>query len=109
MLDVSNPTDHDIVLGGRTVVGIVQTITAVLPAQMFEKATSAATVNQTSTQGQSCSSKEWDPPVDLSHLSEEQRAIVKQMLREESQLFSKTDNDIGFIENLNMTISVKAS
>lgn len=107
MLDVSNPTDHDIVLLGRTVVGTVQTITAVLPAQMLEKATSVATVNQTNTQAQSSLSEKWDPPVELSHLSEEQKVLVKQMLREECQSFSKTDNDIGCIENLKMTISLK--
>lgn len=105
-LDVSNPTDHDIVLLGRTVVGTVQTIAVVLPAQMFEKATPVATVNHTSTQ--TCSfSERWDPPVDLSHLNEEQRLEVKQMLREECCSFSQTDNDIGCIDNLKMTISLK--
>ncbi|KAJ0032062.1 hypothetical protein NQD34_002143 [Periophthalmus magnuspinnatus] len=81
-VDVSNPTDHEIVLVGRTVVGTVQTITAVLPDQVFEKATVAA-VNPTSTQPPCSSSEKWDPPVDLSSLSAEQRVIVKQMLREE--------------------------
>lgn len=106
-LGVSNPTDHEIVIPGRTLVGSVQTITAVLPAQVFEKATSVATVNQTNTQAQCSASEEWDPPVDLSHLGEEQRVLAKQMLREECQSFSKTDNDIGCIEKLKMTISLK--
>uniref|UniRef100_A0A7N8YIE6 Gypsy retrotransposon integrase-like protein 1 n=1 Tax=Mastacembelus armatus TaxID=205130 RepID=A0A7N8YIE6_9TELE len=106
-LGVSNPTDHDIVLSGRTVVGTVQTITTTLPAFMLAKATPVATVNQTSMQVPGSSSEKWDPPVDLSHLNEEQRLEVKQMLREESQSFSKSDNDIGCIERLKMTISLK--
>lgn len=36
-LGVLNPTDHDIVLSGRTVVGKVQTIAVVLPARVFEE------------------------------------------------------------------------
>lgn len=48
MLDVSNPTDHDIALLGRTIIGTVQTIMTVLPAQVVEKAVTSATVNHTS-------------------------------------------------------------
>ncbi|KAI8487508.1 retrotransposon-like protein 1 [Branchiostoma belcheri] len=40
----------------------------------------------------------WDPPVDLSHLSEEQRKIVKQMLREESAPLYKEVRE--YIEDL---------
>ena len=49
----------------------------------------------------------WDPPVSLSHLSEPEREIAHQMLREESASFSKTDDDIGFIEKLQLSISLK--
>lgn len=35
IIDVQNPTDHDIVLAGRTVVGTVQPIQAVYPASVF--------------------------------------------------------------------------
>ena len=48
ILDVSNPTDHDIVLLGRTVIGTVQTIMTVLPAQTFEKVATPVTVNHAS-------------------------------------------------------------
>ncbi|KAI8480646.1 retrotransposon-like protein 1 [Branchiostoma belcheri] len=48
----------------------------------------------------------WDPPVDLSHLSEEQRKIVKQMLREESGAFSRDESDIGSIEGLKLKLNL---
>lgn len=35
----------------------------------------------------------WD--LDLSHLSQSEKVQVQEMLREESALFSKSDNDIG--------------
>lgn len=106
-IDVSNPTDHDIVLPGRTVTGTVQAVMTVLPAQIFEKAQTPATVNHTSIQTPCNASEQWDPPVDLSHLSEEQRQVVKRMLREECHSFSRSDSDIGRIDRLQMTISLK--
>ena len=106
-IDVSNPTDHDIVLPGRTLIGTVQTIMTVLPAQVFEKVATPATVSHTSMKPTSSASEQWDPPVDLSHLSEDQRQVVKQMLREECHSFSKSDSDVGCIEKLHMTISLK--
>ena len=52
-------------------------------------------------------SEQWDPPVELSHLNEDQRQVARQMLREECHSFSRSDNDIGCIERLQMTISLK--
>lgn len=106
-VDVANPADHDIVLPGRTIIGTVQTIMTVLPAQIFEKTSTSATVNHTSIHTPCNASEQWDPPVDVSHLNKEQRQKVKKMLREECHSFSRSDNDIGCIERLRMTISLK--
>ena len=46
------------------------------------------------------SKAKWTTPVDLSHLSNEQRMIVKEMLREESGAFAIDDGDIGCAEHL---------
>lgn len=40
IVDVQNPTDHDVVLTGRTVIGTVQQIHAVYPPTIFERCTS---------------------------------------------------------------------
>jgi len=101
-VDAFSPTDHDIVLLGRTLIVTVQTITTVLPSQIFESNSTPVTVNHTSN-----ASEHWDPPVDLSHLSEEQRQIGRQMLKEECHSFSKSESDIGCIEKLEMSISLK--
>lgn len=49
----------------------------------------------------------WDPPVDLSHLSESERELVQKMLRDESASFPKSENDIGYIDRLQLYISLK--
>lgn len=48
----------------------------------------------------------WDPPVDLSHLNEEQKRITKQLLREECHAFAYDDDDIGAIPSLKLHITL---
>lgn len=48
----------------------------------------------------------FQPPVDLSHLDEQQQAIVKKMLCEEAGAFARDSNDIGCIPSLQMTITL---
>ena len=48
--------------------------------------------------------KQWDPPVNLDHLTSEQQTVVKQMLREESSVFARDKDEVGFIKNLQMDI-----
>lgn len=51
----------------------------------------------------------FQPPVDLSHLDEQQQAIVNQMLCEEAGAFAHDSNDIGCIPSLQMTITLNDS
>lgn len=53
--------------------------------------------------------QEWDPPVDLNHLTEGQQTIVRKMLREESRAFARDDDDMGCIPGLEMSITLKDS
>ncbi|KAJ8265741.1 hypothetical protein COCON_G00148400 [Conger conger] len=106
-IDVSNPTDHDIVFPGRTVIVTAQTIMTVLPVQIFENVETPGMVSHTNVKTTSNASEQWDPPVDLSHLCEDQRQLVKPLLRQQCKSFSKSDDDIGYIEKLHMTISIK--
>lgn len=112
VLSVQNPTNHDITLPGRTVVGAVQSVKSVYPADLFSTTQPPVSKSINHIQAQSTSEGAptdgwWDPPVDLTHLDGGQRQIVSQMLREESESFSKTDDDIGCIHNLQMNISLK--
>lgn len=49
----------------------------------------------------------WDPPVDLYHLTPEQQDKVRQMLREECDVFARDDWDTGCIPDLQMAIRLK--
>ena len=46
------------------------------------------------------------PPVDLEHLTDEQKSITIQMLKEESESFAKDDDDLGCAEYLQLKINL---
>lgn len=111
IVSVQNSTSHDITLPGRTVIGTVQSVKSVYPVNIFNTDRPSTTaVHHIQSQRSSESTpahKQWDPPVDLSHLNEQQKQIVSQMLREESGSFSRSDDDIGCVENLQMDITLR--
>ncbi|KAK7888892.1 hypothetical protein WMY93_024452 [Mugilogobius chulae] len=105
-VDVQNPTDHDIVLTGRTLIGTVQPVQAVYPASVFQPAPVVPAAVSQVRAGEEQSGA-WDPPVNLSHLPENERSVVQNMLRDECASFSKSENDIGCIEKLQLSISLR--
>lgn len=107
VLDAQNSTDHDIVLCGKTVIGIAHGVQAVYPSMSFAQSSQFIPASVTSIQTSSVefTSDAWDPPVDLSHLSQHEKEIVRKMLREECLSFYKSDDDIGCIENITLKIS----
>lgn len=110
IVDVQNPTDHDIMLTGRTVIGTVQPVQAIYPASVFEQphCASSATVNNVDVEKEKISSDIWDPSIDLSHLTETEREVVHRMLRDDDLAsFSKSENDIGCIDKLQLSTSLK--
>lgn len=93
-------------LARRTVIRSVQNIQALYPASILEGARPPPPVCFSHIRlEENSTTDQWDPPVNLSHLSE--REVVYQMLREQSASFSKTDDDIGCIEKLQLHISFK--
>ena len=94
----------------RTELGRVHMVKSVLPipnppdqkyAQEEEKPYSGATSQQDHEQG------EWEPPVDLSQLEENEQLIVREMLRQEAGAFAISDDDVGCVENLEFEIQLK--
>ncbi len=107
IVSVQNPTNHDITLVGRTVIGTVQSVRSVYPANIFKTdhlpTTSIHHSQAQSSSGSTPAHEQWDPPVNLTHLDEHQRQIASQMLREESESFSRSDDNISCVENQQMT------
>ena len=132
---VSNPTDEPIVLKKNIILGSVEPVSAVVPLMAGNSATrkgvSSLSVNtnnndkaqQTSggrqtqvpgvqkqaprTEDHPHATEDWLPPVDLSHLSDEQRVIAENLLREEAGVFSRSKEDQGNVPDMEMTLHLK--
>ncbi|XP_067334566.1 uncharacterized protein [Channa argus] len=111
---ISNRTKHSITLNCRTVLGSIEPVAKVIETKelnLFESHTPQGTSSEESSAAQqdagSSGTSTWDPPVDVSHLSDDQQKIVKKMLREESAAFARDDNDMGCIPSLEMCITLK--
>ncbi|XP_063049996.1 uncharacterized protein LOC134444699, partial [Engraulis encrasicolus] len=112
-LPVANDTCHDITLSPRTVLGQVQLVKAVYPAEAKPVvAPPASPVVPPTVIDEELQPAEkelddkdrYDPPIDLSHLPFVQQQKVKQMLREECQAFARDENDAGCIPSLQLKI-----
>lgn len=111
---VRNTTGHDITMPGKTVIGSLQRITDCYPIGPEEHQVNSVAVGNSQTSphseiGVSQTAQEdemWDPPVNLDHLTSEQQALVKQVLREESGAFARNKDEVGYIKNLKMDIKL---
>lgn len=104
-IPLQNFTKHDIYLPQRTILGTIEGISEVKPITH-----SPSNPKQTnSCTAQTCSAlirEKWHPPIDLSHLEEDEQNIAREMLYEESDVFAKDDADIGCIPNLKLKIQL---
>lgn len=109
---IANTNRYSVTLNQRTVLGHLQTVKtayAASPEQLRVGEGVEPPVNTVSANSDSTTTQKptwWDPPVDLSHLNEDQRRITKQLLREECHAFAYDDEDIGSIPSLNLHITL---
>lgn len=85
----------------------MQSVGSVYPANIFYEDLPPLAINKINVQdvsGCTPTFEQWDPPVNLSHMDENKRETVQQILREESASFSQTDDDIGCVKDLQMDI-----
>lgn len=111
---VSNHSKCEIILPKRTTLGTIQHIVKVLETDTPELSLQQPTEDAVTVVGANaaispCDSpaEPWLPPVDLSHLSRNQRQVVEKVLVEESDTFSRDGGDIGCIPSLQMEIRLK--
>ena len=124
-LHVHNTANYDIRLRGRTTIGFLEPVRTIFTTSGPPETTKteASNCENKSCDQQDQSSKPtarvskitstedpstdlWDPPVNIDHLTSEQQQIAKIMLREESNAFSRTDDDIGCSTDLQMDIAL---
>ncbi|KAL1277405.1 hypothetical protein QQF64_024078 [Cirrhinus molitorella] len=96
---IGNNSTCDITLPGNSVLGHLQ---AVLP----EKAKCGVRVQGVVASATEESLSLWHPPVDISHLNEDQQAVVRKMLYEESSAFACDGSEIGCIPSLQMSVNL---
>lgn len=107
---MQNSTAHDIILTGKIAVGTVQPVASVCPLSTSSNTHSPDQVSSIEVEHPKdweVDTDLWDPPIDLSHLEDDKRQIVREMLWEESGCFSRNDSDVGCIEKLQLQISLK--
>ncbi|CAI5638107.1 unnamed protein product [Oreochromis niloticus] len=117
-IPVTNTTDHTIYLESRKVIGYLEPVKTVYAAGIQTKVNELTQENKSGTELKSHNPsntqtrenqqrpKSWDPPVDLQHLDENQRAAARKMLREECEAFAYDSDDVGCIPSLRMHISL---
>ena len=109
---IANTNKHSVTLAQHTVFGHLQTVKTAYAAgvEQMNRGEGLKPPTNISSPGGDNSKKHkpawWDPPVDLSHLNEEQGRITKQLLREECHAFAYDDDDIGSIPSLKLHITL---
>ena len=120
LIEAMNPTKKDIILKKGEVVGEICSVSAVIPMRLQtsgkqgndEREVSGDKVNVSSADcttdsNQNLNSDEkFLPKIDLSHLSQEQKVLMEELLIEECEVFSKTESDIGDIKDFEMKINL---
>lgn len=104
---VGNNTKHAITIPRKTPLGSLHYIDKVITTDPPEVCKPTVTVNRVTSTSADTIQAPWQPPIDLSHLSDEQKEKVNQMLFEESEAFARDCSDIGCIPSLKMSITLK--
>ena len=122
--EVRNDSNHDIVLKNRTLVGRLELVRFVTPVYVkckpfsnniktFDRETSGNESSVTrapddTPTASASQSKELDvSEIDLEGLTPEQKIQAIQMLNEERDSFSQSEEDIGVIKDLELDINLK--
>ena len=114
-INVTNNTSHDIALPGRVVLGRLQLVRSVTPAEVRFKDPETPTSDkelpceENKLTEESESNLSWLPDVDLSGLTAEQKEQARQLLLEEADAFAMSDDDVGCISELEMDIKMTSA
>ena len=121
---VDNPTKNDKELKGRTILGHLPQVKSVTPLEVKLKEENSFSIhveephnvdmseicaNKGSFTACEEQSRSYIPDIDTEDLTEVQRLIVRKMLVEEAESFSKIDDDVGRAEELQVDINLTDS
>lgn len=106
-IPLGNPTACEVTIRRRTPLGSIQPISNIIETEQQDLISRGEEPCSQEHEDGCRADSLWHPPVDVSHLGEEQQKLVKDMLYEESNVFARGDDDIGCISSLQMTINLK--
>lgn len=109
-------TKHDVTLSWKTALGSIEPISRIVETDELDPTNTSVVqkgdrdeIPEAQQDKGGNVVQQWDPPVDVAHLSEDQQKVVKEMLRQESGAFARDDEDMGCIPSLEMSITLKDS
>ena len=106
-VEVLNKSAVEKTLCKGAVVGSIHSVSAVVPmmkAPLGGRVVSDTVVGAVSASTTDEAEDTWVPPADLSHLDERQQEMVRKVLEEEKDVFSRDESDIGNIKDFHMKI-----
>ena len=106
---ITNQTNHDIILHGRTVIGHLQMVRSVTPIKVKLKEPKLSPnqhVEENEREESDAVVVENLPPVDLTGLNSEQLRQATQLLYDERESFAQDDDDAGCIPELTMDLTL---
>ena len=114
-IEIQNTTRHDISLKSRTVLGRLQLVQSVTPVEVrlkndhtnIQKPIVSESNDSIVSETHDCTAinlPDHLKDVNLGDLTNEQRTLASRPLIEQADAFSKTDDDVGCIPNLQMDI-----
>lgn len=111
-----NHTKHDVTLSCKTALGSIEPISRIVETDELNPTNTSVVqkvdrdeIPEAQQDKGGDAVRQWDPPVDVTHLSEKQQKVVKEMLRQESGAFAQDDDDMVCIPSLEMSITLKNS
>ena len=114
VVDMMNDTKRDKVVGRGSMIGSIHSVAAVIPMVRSVNVTgpcddsgamkTQVEVNSVDTESPVEDDSVGEPKWDLSHLETEQRMMLEEVLRKRQAVFSKSESDIGNIQDFHMPI-----
>lgn len=118
-IDITNNTNHDIVLRGRTLLGRLQLVQSVTPVEVKLKesesndnGTLEEVQESVTTEPAQCLDEKTEIPthikdIHLEGLTPAQKQMALKLLAEEADSFAKDDNDVGCIPDLELDLDLE--
>ena len=108
-VDVINSSRMNRTVKKGEVIGSIHSVSAVIPmTRPFEVSPPKMQEAVVNSIEEDCeeNAEDWMPEVDLSHLDEDQRKVMLDMLGEVKGVFSRSESDIGDIKDFEMSIQL---